>query len=66
MFDSGGVNELETSIILKVNGLWRNSMFIGKDICKQAWTEGKIQSTITTNFVYLNIPIFKFIYFFPN
>lgn len=36
MFNSGGVNELEISVRLMVNGLWRNFMFIGKDMCKRA------------------------------
>lgn len=61
MFDSGGINELETPIRLKVNDLWGNVMLIGKGIHKQAGDVcvHTIQSTMTINFfVYLNIHVF--------
>ena len=52
MFDSDGVNELETSIRLKMNGLGRNFMFIGNDIRKEGLVGGTIQPT-TTNYLLL-------------
>lgn len=47
MFDSDGVNDLETSVRLKMNGLGRNCMFIGNDTHKEGLVGGTIQPTTT-------------------